>query len=153
MPMLAQGQTYDLTLKTLKEAHDQKPKSNDPSTLLYFHRLELIDDEGNDYPSQLCSTSHIWKDASPGDLISVTVTALSVNIYTIKFVKVVRKAMVKSPAANIPSNPVISGTAAAIALAMAVEHFKYKDEKDAGYTLLDKADEWCAWLISKTYPS
>lgn len=147
MPELFTGQTYDLKVEQINEDASQFPSGADRSKIMHAHMFLLSDDEGNEYKTQICDTHTTQQYADTGDWISVTVNKLSLDLYSVKYLKTIKKAEKKNFNPSIPNNPVIGGTAAAIAMQLSVEHYRYAEGDRAD--IFGFADEIFNWFHKK----
>lgn len=148
MAKLAINQIYDLRVLKISEDYEQFSSKSDASKMMHCHGFILGDDEGNEYKTQICDTCNKQLYADVDDMISVTVTNLSLELYSIKYIRTIHKAEKKSFNTNVPSNPIVGGSAAAIAMSLSIEYSKYKDES-AGDDIYTRADGIFEWLKNK----
>jgi hypothetical protein len=117
----------------------------------FCHFFTLTDEDKVDYPIQICDLDNFQNYAEVGDTIEVKINKFlpgkgsKIGRYSAKFSKIVSKNPGHGPGVVTPGNPLMAGTAAAVALAMAVEMHKY----DRDFDVLANADTYLEWLKSK----
>lgn len=117
---------------------------------MYSHYITLADEQNVEFQCQICDTNRTFIYATKGDIIEISVTAFTKNRYSFKFVKLIQKDKYETPQAK-SSNPIMRGTAAEVALSLAVELFKYVPETDTN-NIPGRADKFFEWLCDKTRP-
>lgn len=146
MNFLAAGQTYQLTVGRVV----QEPETYQQGGVQWYaHIYVLTDEEKNEYPVQICDQDKSTVYANTGDFIEVKVTTvpkIATGKYTVKFSRLIMISAKKE--VNLPVNPVMHGTAAAIALQVANEYFKVNPETTDD-NLYSRADKNFNWLKSK----
>lgn len=143
---LAEGATVQLTIKNILPAVASYQGGTNKEKTFYCHDFLLSDEDDNHYPCQICDLSTTQSYADVGDLIEVKIGKFTVDRYSIKFVRIIRK-FEKKP--FVPTgNPMAYGTAAAIAVHEAVEFSKFNNINDID-KVLEVADDIFIWLKDK----
>lgn len=144
---LAEGQSYQLLVKTLTPCVESFPGSNDSTKTFFAHDLLLTNEMGELFPSQICDLNNYFTAAAEGDLIEVKVSTFKKERYSVKLNKVIKKAT--RTGAVIPGNPIVGGTAALEALRLAVEYYKTNEEYPGEKDVFTTANAYFEWLKNK----
>jgi hypothetical protein len=154
MGKLTNEAVYLLVVKEIKPANSQFTSSSDRSITMYNHFFLMADDKGDEYPCQVSDVKQSQQYAEVGDRVEIKVSKFSKNVYTIKIQRVVekfREPMGISPKSTLiltSVNPIVRGSAAEVALSLAIELFKYKEESVA-YNVFTEAEKNFEWLCEK----
>jgi len=136
---LTTGATYHLTVSKVEEDYDQFSSKHSVNGIMHCHLFTLENRETEArYPCQICDSFTSQNYAQPGDIVSVKIKNYSApkSVYTLESINVIppqpesttkAKQMQAAPQPKsaptpIPvHNPHIAGTAAAIAMQLAVQ--------------------------------
>jgi hypothetical protein len=143
---LAEGQVYDLTVLNIIAAVETFTGQQDASKTFFAHNILLANDLADHFPVQISDLNSSFTLFEIGDTVQVKIGKWIRDKYAAKFCKIVKKRDRSGAAVPvIPYNPLVGGSAAAVALQQAVEFQKFNSEID----VLQVADTYFEWLKSK----
>lgn len=145
---LVKDQSYSLKIKNLLPAAEPFNGNGVNAGKKFFaHELLLVNDLGDEFNAQICDLNNSWDHARIGDIIEVKIGSVSQNKYTVKFNRVVKAGA--RTGSVVPANPLVTGTAAAVALQMTIQFFQFNEETET-ITVASVREEFFNWLKDKT---
>jgi hypothetical protein len=163
--MLKIEQTYEMEVLRINPAAERFPSRAAEGGTMYCHQFILCDALDNDpeYKCQICDKNDNQAYAKPKDIIVFKVKTFTKNIHTIEIIenkghgtKTVPGKPIAIDTTKYP-NPIMGGTAAALALNAAVSYWSVRGEANESETfnsdnVIKTADVFYNFLISKHNP-